>query len=92
MKRVALQPAKILGKERGIVTRVAHVEVEVDVGIAAVVSSTGLTSSTTGGKAGSTALGGGEFVFGRLAIESVGELVNCEAPNGGVEADPVDTV
>ena len=45
-------------------------------------------SSSTG--ASSAAFGGGEVVFGRLAIERVGELVDCELASGGVALDPVE--
>lgn len=79
-------------KERGIVTHVAHVEVEVEVTAVAAMGSVGLGSSVRGGSAGSTLFRGGEFVFGRLAVDSVGELVDCDCPNGGVEFEPVECV
>jgi hypothetical protein len=77
-------------KERGIVTRVAHVEVEVETAVVTVVASVGLISSVRGGSAGSTLLRGGELVFGRLAVDSVGELVDCDNARGGVEVEPVE--
>jgi hypothetical protein len=77
-------------KERGIVTRVAHVEVEVETAVVTVVVSGGLISSVRGGSAGSTLLRGGELVFGRLAVDSVGELVDCDSARGGVEVEPVE--
>lgn len=64
---------------------------EVDAVKAAAFVSIDGASSTTGGRAGSATLDGGEFVLGRLATESVGELVPCVA-TGGVEADPVECV
>ena len=70
---------------------VAHVEVEVVAIVGATGTSDGFVSSTTGGRIASTALGGGEFVFGRLAVDSVGELVDCEF-SGGVAFEPVDCV
>jgi hypothetical protein len=79
-------------KERGIVTHVAHVEVEVETSIVIAVASLGLVSSVRGGSAGSTLLRGGEFVFGRLAADSVGELVDCDCASGGVEVEPIGCV
>lgn len=52
--------------------------------------SLGFASSATG--ASSTAFGGGDVVFGRLAVESVGELVDWELARGGVEFEPVECV
>ena len=43
----------------------------------------GLVSSTTGGRTGSTLLAGGE-ALGKLAVESVGELVVGFGLGGGV--------
>lgn len=57
---------------------VAHVEVEVAVTVGATDTSAGFASSATGARTGSTALGGGELVFGRLAADRVGELVDCD--------------
>ena len=56
--------------------------------VVAASTSVGFASSFTVGSAGEAALGGGEPVFGKLAMESVGELVDCA--NGGVEFEPVD--
>lgn len=58
--------------------RIAHVEVDVVAMVGATDTSDGLASSATGGRIASTALGGGELVFGRLAVDNVGELVDCE--------------
>ena len=58
--------------------RVAHVEVVVAAIVGATVTSAGFASSVTGARTGSTALGGGELVFGRLAVDKVGELVDCD--------------
>lgn len=76
-------------KERGIINHVAHVEVEVETATAGANASRGFSSSSTGGRADSTGLSGGELVLGRLATESVGELVDCEFASGGV---PVECV
>jgi hypothetical protein len=76
-------------KERGIVTHVAHVEVEVEATVVTAIGSVGLDSSVRGGNAGSTLLRGGEFMLGKLAVESVGELVDCDGARGGVEFEPV---
>jgi len=80
-------------KERGIVTHVAHVEVEVEAtGATTVVGSVGFDSSVRGGNEGSALFRGGEFVFGKLAIDSVGELVDCDCASDGVEFEPVEWV
>lgn len=79
-------------KERGIVTRVAHVEGEVEATVATGVGSGGLISSVRGGNAGSTLFRGGELLPGRLAVDNVGELVDCEAASGGVQFEPVECV
>lgn len=71
---------------------VAHIEVEVAAIVGATDTSVGFGSSATGARTGSTALGGGEFVFGRLAADSVGELVDCDVVSGGVAFEPVDCV
>lgn len=71
---------------------VAHVEVEAAATVGATGTSAGFGSSATGARAGSTALGGGEFVFGRLAVDNVGELVDCDVVRGGVAFEPVDCV
>jgi hypothetical protein len=81
--------AKTPLKERGIVTRVAHVEVEVGAAVWIAVGPAGLDSSVRGESAGSTLFRGGEFVFGRLAIDNVGELVDCDCASGGVEVECV---
>ena len=39
-------------------------------------TSAGFASSATGGRIGSAVLGGGELLFGRLAADNVGELVD----------------
>lgn len=70
---------------------VADVEVEVVAIVGATDTSDGFSSSATGGRIVSTALGGGEFVLGRLAVDNVGELVDCEF-RGGVAFEPVDCV
>lgn len=57
---------------------IAHDEVEVVAFVGATVISTWFASSATGGRIGSTALGGGELVLGRLAVDKVGELVDCD--------------
>jgi hypothetical protein len=72
------------------VTHVAHIEVESTVAAAA--GSAVLGSSVRGGRTGSTLLRGGEFMPGRLAIDNVGELVDCDCASGGVEFDPVECV
>jgi hypothetical protein len=59
--------------------------------VAADIGSAGDSSSVSGGSAGSTLFRGGEFVFGRLAVDKVGELVLC-CPGGGVELEPVEWV
>jgi len=82
----------VLKRSKGIVNHSAHVEVEVVVIVGATDTSDGLASSATGGRIGSTALGGGELVFGRLAVDNVGELVDCDWANGGVAFEPVDCV
>lgn len=56
------------------------------------VNSGGLDSSVRGGSAGSTLLRGGELLPGRLAVDNVGELVDCDATRGGVEFEPVECV
>lgn len=71
---------------------VAHVEVEVAVMVGATDTSAGFVSSATGARTGSTALGGGELVLGRLAVDRVGELVDCDGASGGVAFVPVDCV
>jgi hypothetical protein len=60
------------------VNHIAHVEVEVVTIVGATVISAGFASSATGGKIGSVPFGGGELVLGRLAADSVGELVECD--------------
>jgi len=72
-------------------TDVAQVGVELDAGKAAVVVSIDFASSATGGRVDSVPFEGGELVFGRLATESVGELIACAA-TGGVEMDPLECV
>jgi hypothetical protein len=62
----------------------------VETAVETVVASVGLISSVRGGSAGSTLLRGGEFVFGRLAVDSVGELVDCDSARGGVDVEPVE--
>ena len=47
-------------------------------------------SSLTIGSAGEAPLGGGVPLLGKLAVESVGELVACECANGGVEFELVE--
>jgi hypothetical protein len=79
-------------KERGIVNRVAHVEVEAVAAIASAVGSIRVCSSARGGSVGSTLFLGGEFVFGKLAVDSVGELVECDCASDGVELEPVEWV
>jgi len=54
---------------------VAHVEVEVVVTVAIRAGSVEVASSVRGGNVGSTLFRGGEFVFGKLAVDKVGELV-----------------
>lgn len=61
-------------EERGIENCVAQVEVEVTASVAGAVISAGFDSSTTGGS--STGLSEGDVVFGRLAVDKVGELVD----------------
>lgn len=78
-------------QEQGIVNHVADVEVEVVAIVGATDTSDGFASSATGGRIASTALGGGEFVLVRLAVDNVGELVDCEF-RGGVAFEPVDCV
>jgi hypothetical protein len=78
--------------ERGIVTHVAHVEVEIESVVATAIGSAELGSSARGGSAGSTLLRGGEFIFERLATDNVGELVDCDCASGGVQFDPVECV
>jgi hypothetical protein len=79
-------------KERGIVTHVAHVEVEVEATVGTAVGSGVLFSSVRGGSAGSTLFRGGELLPGKLAVDKVGELVDCGCPSGGVEFEPVECV
>jgi hypothetical protein len=74
------------------VNHIAHVEVDVVAGVGATVISTGFASSATGGRVVSTTFGGGELVLGRLAADSVGELVECDWASDGVEFEPVDCV
>lgn len=68
----------------------AQVEVEVVVTVATGGGSVVVASSVRGGNPGSALLRGGEFVFGRLAVDKVGELVFCDCPSGGVELEPVE--
>lgn len=70
--------------------RVAHVEVEVVAVIASAADSNGVCSSARGGSVGSALFLGGEFVFGKLAIDNVGELVDCDCASVGVELEPVE--
>ena len=56
----------------------AHVEVEVVVIVATGAASVVDGSSVRDGNAGSTLFRVGEFVLGKLAVDSVGELVVCE--------------
>ena len=69
---------------------VAHVEEEAAATVGVTDTSAGFDSSATGARTGSTALGGGELVFGRLAVDNVGELVDCDVARGGVAFEPVD--
>lgn len=65
---------------------VSHVEV--GVAVVAVTVCRGWASSVTIGNDSSAVLLGGEAVVGRLAVDRVGELVDCDA-SGGV---PVELV
>jgi hypothetical protein len=56
------------------------------------VGSDELGSSLRGGSAGSTLFRGGELLPGKLAVDSVGELVDCDVASGGVEFEPVEYV
>lgn len=76
-------------KERGIVIHVAHVEEEV--AIVAASAKAVFASSATVERPGEDAFGGGE-PLGRLAIDSVGELVDCDCASEGVEFVPVECV
>jgi hypothetical protein len=76
-------------EQRGIVTHVKVVRVVIVVG-AFFSGESG--SSSTASSDGSTLLRGGELVLGRLAVESVGELVDCDCASGGVDAEPVEWV
>ena len=58
--------------------RTAHVEDDVAAIVGAVDTSAGFASSATGGRIGSTVLGGGELLLGRLVVDNVGELVDWD--------------
>ena len=69
---------------------ISHVEVEVVAGGRPAAfeesTSTGLESSITDGKVGSALCRGGELL-GKLAVERVGELVDCDCASGGVPVE-----
>lgn len=73
---------------------IAHVDADVVaiVGGAIDTSVAGFVSSATGGRIASAVLGGGELLFGRLAADNVGELVDWDWANGTELDDPVDCV
>jgi hypothetical protein len=56
----------------------------VSVAVAVTVVVVESVSSASGGNAGSTLFAGGEVLFGKLAFDRVGELVDCVAMSGGV--------
>jgi hypothetical protein len=68
-----------------VVVVVAVVVVEaVSVAVAVTVVVAEFVSSASGGNAGSTLFAGGEGLFGKLAFDKVGELVDCVGMSGGV--------
>ena len=62
----------------------AALSVSVSVSVAASVVVVDLVSSASGGSAGSACFAGGDALFGKLAFDNVGELVDCVGLSGGV--------